>query len=47
MVFSIEPGIYLPRLGGFRFSDTVLITGNGNRMLTRGPETLEDCLLEV
>jgi Xaa-Pro dipeptidase len=47
MVFSIEPGIYLPGVGGFRFSDTVLVTESGNRQLTSGPETLEECLLTV
>jgi Xaa-Pro dipeptidase len=47
MVFSIEPGIYLPGVGGFRFSDTVLVTPGGNRQLTSGPETLEECLLKI
>jgi Xaa-Pro dipeptidase len=41
MVFSIEPGIYLPGVGGFRHSDTVLITNDGNLCLTEAPETLE------
>ena len=45
MVFSIEPGIYVPGVGGFRFSDTVLVTENGNQKLTRAPETLEDLTL--
>ena len=42
MVVSIEPGIYLPGIGGFRHSDTVLITDDGNVSLTRGPETIEE-----
>lgn len=41
MVFTIEPGVYLPELGGFRHSDTVLITETGNRPLTRYPRDLE------
>ena len=41
MMFSIEPGIYIPGVGGFRFSDTVLITETGNQKLTEAPETLE------
>ena len=41
MVFSIEPGIYLPGIGGFRHSDTVLITEHGNLCLTEAPETIE------
>ena len=34
MVFSIEPGIYLPGLGGIRIEDTVAVTGGGGRSLT-------------
>lgn len=41
MVFSIEPGIYLPGIGGFRFSDTVLVTETGNISLTEAPDTIE------
>lgn len=47
MVFSIEPGIYLQGVGGFRFSDTLLITETGNFKLTNGPETLEELTLPV
>jgi len=47
MVFSIEPGIYLPGIGGFRFSDTVLVTETGNVALTRAPESLEELTLPV
>ncbi len=45
MVFSIEPGIYLPGIGGFRFSDTVLVTGTGNIALTHAPESLNQLTL--
>ncbi len=45
MVFSIEPGIYLQGLGGFRHSDTVVITDDGPECLTSGPELLEDLIL--
>jgi len=41
MLFSIEPGIYLPGIGGFRHSDTVLVTHDGNLSLTRAPDELE------
>lgn len=47
MVISIEPGIYIPGLGGFRHSDTVLITKEGYQKLTSAPETLEDLTLLV
>ncbi|HYK75156.1 MAG TPA: Xaa-Pro peptidase family protein [Pseudoneobacillus sp.] len=37
MVFTVEPGIYIRGLGGFRHSDTVLVTENGMEMLTYYP----------
>ncbi len=45
MVFSIEPGIYLPGLGGFRHSDTVVVTDDGLECLTSSPDLLEDLIL--
>lgn len=45
MIISIEPGIYIPKIGGFRHSDTVLITENGNIRLTEAPETIEGLTL--
>lgn len=47
MLFSIEPGIYLPGIGGFRFSDTVLVTRTGNVSLTRAPESLQELTLPI
>jgi Xaa-Pro dipeptidase len=46
MLFSIEPGIYLPGLGGFRHSDTVLVSDDGNVSLTTAPDALEDLVFE-
>jgi len=40
MVVSIEPGIY-NNYGGFRHSDTVLITKNGYELLTKFPDNEE------
>jgi Xaa-Pro dipeptidase len=45
MFFSIEPGIYLPGIGGFRHSDTVMTTEDGNLMLSDGPVEMEDLTL--
>lgn len=45
MVFTIEPGIYVPGLGGFRHSDTVLVTENGAEMLTFYPRDLASLTL--
>lgn len=41
MVFSVEPGLYLVGVGGFRHSDTVLLTDHGVDMLTPYPSNLE------
>ncbi|MDG5760014.1 Xaa-Pro peptidase family protein [Natronococcus sp. A-GB1] len=39
-LFTVEPGFYLPDLGGFRHSDTVLVTDNGTETLTYYPRDL-------
>ena len=41
MVISIEPGIYVPDIGGFRHSDTVLVTNSGAQYLTKYPKDIE------
>lgn len=41
-VYSIEPGLYLPGIAGFRHSDTILITEDGVEMITYYPRELED-----
>jgi Xaa-Pro aminopeptidase len=40
MVFTVEPGLYAPDLGGFRHSDTVLVTDDGAEILTYYPRDL-------
>jgi Xaa-Pro aminopeptidase len=45
MVFSVEPGIYLSELGGFRHSDTVCITETGVRSMTEYPRELQDLII--
>lgn len=45
MVISIEPGIYLPEIGGVRHSDTFLVTEDGHECLTRSPTRLDDLTL--
>jgi Xaa-Pro dipeptidase len=41
MVFTVEPGLYAPELGGFRHSDTALVTEDGLEVLTYYPRDLE------
>jgi len=45
MVFTVEPGLYLKELGGFRHSDTVLITEDGRRVMTDYPRELKDLII--
>ncbi|MBW2180678.1 MAG: aminopeptidase P family protein, partial [Deltaproteobacteria bacterium] len=47
MLVSIEPGIYIPGLGGFRHSDTVLITNDGYIKLTDAPDSLEELTIQL
>ncbi|MGD6967956.1 M24 family metallopeptidase [Rossellomorea vietnamensis] len=41
MVYTIEPGIYLPEVGGVRIEDDVLVTENGYETLTKFPKDLQ------
>ena len=46
MVFTIEPGVYFPELGGFRHSDTVVVTEDGRRVMTPYPRELKDLIIK-
>jgi len=45
MVFTVEPGLYAAGLGGFRHSDTVVVTEDGLDFLTYYPRDLESLTL--
>lgn len=41
MVFTVEPGIYIPGWGGVRIEDVVSLQGGKARVLTRSEKTIE------
>ena len=40
MIVTIEPGIYIPELGGVRIEDDILVKGNEIEILTLSPKHL-------
>jgi Xaa-Pro aminopeptidase len=47
MVFTVEPGLYDSTIGGFRHSDTVVVTKGGMDILTDYPTDIESLTLPV
>jgi Xaa-Pro aminopeptidase len=45
MVFTVEPGVYMKELGGFRHSDTVVVTEDGCRVMTDYPRELKELIV--
>ena len=45
MLFTVEPGVYVPGLGGFRHSDTILVTEGEPEFLTEYPRALTDLII--
>lgn len=47
MVVSNEPGLYVPGHGGYRISDSVLVTPAGSEPLTSAPRDLDSCTVPL
>jgi Xaa-Pro aminopeptidase len=47
MVLTVEPGLYVAGLGGFRHSDTVVITEDGMEVITYYPRDLASLTIPV
>jgi len=47
MVFTVEPGLYDPAQGGFRHSDTVVVTDEGIEIMTYYPRDLDSLIIPL
>lgn len=46
-LYTVEPGFYIPGIGGFRHSDTIVVTEDGTETLTYYPREIEDLTIEI
>lgn len=46
-LYTVEPGFYVPGIGGFRHSDTVLVTEDGTEQLTYYDRDIDSLTVEV
>ncbi|MFP5184333.1 Xaa-Pro dipeptidase [Bacillus paranthracis] len=41
MAVTVEPGIYIPGIGGVRIEDDIIVTSEGNEVITKSPKEQE------
>lgn len=46
-LYTVEPGFYVPEIGGFRHSDTVVVTENGAKTLTYYERDIDSLTIEA
>jgi Xaa-Pro dipeptidase len=46
-LYTVEPGFYIPDVGGFRHSDTIVVTEDGTKMLTNYPREISELIIET
>lgn len=46
-LYTVEPGFYVPGIGGFRHSDTILVTEEGTEELTNYPKKIDSLSVTV
>jgi Xaa-Pro aminopeptidase len=46
MVVTVEPGVYLPGMGGVRIEDDVLVTARGCRVLSRLGKDIDSAVVD-
>ena len=46
MVITIEPGIYIPKIGGVRIEDDVIVRRNKAETITKAPKELTEVTIQ-
>lgn len=46
-LYTVEPALFVPEAGGFRYSDTVVVRENGAECLTYYPRDIKELTVSV